>query len=325
MKKKVFTVLKAVIKLTGSLLLCGALFAGCASVPTAKSANEHGEYEYARGYYGFAVSWYTDAITLDPRYSEAYRNRGLAQTELGNYEKALADYDEAIRLSPHNPIAYTNRGYTYNAMKDYDRALTACNMALGFDPQYAPAYHNRGTAYYGTGDYTRAAADFAEALKLDPNLSAAKDSLADARSRMTSDTPSRAASTPKPAAAPSRPTLPAAVQLPSWVKGGMPVEKVHTQANESWKQSSNTQYDCIIDGNVWEFHFNASGLLVAAVYFKAPSNTIINYFTVRFGKNGDRVGVDYIWDKRGIIPNVFMVGTRDIGGGYTLIRYALAH
>ena len=54
---------------------------------------------------------------------------------LGQQEKAIKEYDEAIRLDPERAEAYANRGLVYTflgngdlAQRDFDRALN-----LGFD------------------------------------------------------------------------------------------------------------------------------------------------------------------------------------------------
>jgi tetratricopeptide (TPR) repeat protein len=44
-----------------------------------------------------------EAIRLNPQDAEAYYDRGVAYTNLGQYERAIQDADEAIRLNPHTP------------------------------------------------------------------------------------------------------------------------------------------------------------------------------------------------------------------------------
>jgi regulator of sirC expression with transglutaminase-like and TPR domain len=40
------------------------------------------------------------AIELDPEYTYAFNNRGLAYAKLKQFEKAIQDYDQAIELNP---------------------------------------------------------------------------------------------------------------------------------------------------------------------------------------------------------------------------------
>ena len=56
----------------------------------------------------------TDAINLNPNFTEAYYNRGLAYANLQNYEQALADFSKAVELNPSLAEAYYYRGNIYN-------------------------------------------------------------------------------------------------------------------------------------------------------------------------------------------------------------------
>ena len=124
---------------------------------------------YYKKDYDRAITDYTQAIRLDPNYAVAYCNRGAAYDRKGDNDLAIADYTQSIRLDPNYAVAYYNRGQVYYDKKDNDRAIADYTHAIRIDPNYADAYYNRGTAYYYKKDYDLAIADYTQAIRIDPN------------------------------------------------------------------------------------------------------------------------------------------------------------
>ena len=60
-----------------------------------------------------AIADYDKAIELNPKYFNAYYNRGTAKDGLKQYKESIADYDKAIELDPKYFDAYYNRGFAY--------------------------------------------------------------------------------------------------------------------------------------------------------------------------------------------------------------------
>ena len=58
----------------------------------------------------------------------------------GDYDRAIQDYDQAIQLDPKYANAYSNRGDAYYTKGDYDRAIQDYDQAIKLDPKYADAY-----------------------------------------------------------------------------------------------------------------------------------------------------------------------------------------
>lgn len=129
------------------------------------------------------IADYTKAIELNPSYTEAYSNRGLAHAEQGDYELAFADLNQAIELDPKFAFAYNNRGLTHlkqgeaeaakansqQAAEAYNRALADLNRAIELDSLFTAAYNNRGLVELNQGNYEQAIADFNHALALKPD------------------------------------------------------------------------------------------------------------------------------------------------------------
>ena len=78
-----------------------------------------------------AIDAYYEAIRLRPDASaNAYNNRGVAKSKLGQNESAIADYDEALRLDSDNASAYNNRGHAKTKLGRKDEAREDLRAAL---------------------------------------------------------------------------------------------------------------------------------------------------------------------------------------------------
>ena len=56
-----------------------------------------------------------------------------------DYDRAIADYTKAIEIDPKFADAYYNRGLAYCYKQDYDRAITDYTKAIEIDPKFAIA------------------------------------------------------------------------------------------------------------------------------------------------------------------------------------------
>jgi hypothetical protein len=72
-------------------------------------------YVFKRDFSG-AISDFTEAIRLNPRFSFAFYGRGMAYSFIKEYGLSIADFDEAVRLNPRDAMAFSERGGTYRAM-----------------------------------------------------------------------------------------------------------------------------------------------------------------------------------------------------------------
>ena len=115
-----------------------------------------------------AIDDYNEAVRLDPQFSLAFMDRGVARYFKADYENAIKDYDKAIELDPKRSRAFTNRGAAYKKLGRNDRALEDESAAIRLDPLVPEYFDNRGLSYQDNGDYDRAIADFNEAIRLSP-------------------------------------------------------------------------------------------------------------------------------------------------------------
>ena len=85
---------------------------------------------YRMNYHDKAVASYKRAIIVEPSYSDAYNNLGIAWKEVGSLEAAICCYSKSIKLNPQSPQTYNNMG---NALKDLDKldeAIKVLKIAL---------------------------------------------------------------------------------------------------------------------------------------------------------------------------------------------------
>jgi tetratricopeptide (TPR) repeat protein len=62
--------------------------------------SKRGRAAFFKGSYDEAISNYTKAIRVSPRYAKAFYNRGLAYFKKEQYDSAIANYSVAIELNP---------------------------------------------------------------------------------------------------------------------------------------------------------------------------------------------------------------------------------
>jgi tetratricopeptide (TPR) repeat protein len=135
------------------LILAGL---GLAQNNSAIDAYNRGTEILNAGRYREAMPYFDEAIRLDPRYVEAFNNRGIAYGNLGQYQRAVQDFDEAIpyydkaiQLNPRYGEVYFHRGTAYAKLRQYERAIQEYNEAVRLKPSDVLAYDSRGVAYAG--------------------------------------------------------------------------------------------------------------------------------------------------------------------------------
>lgn len=111
------------------LFLAIGLLIGCDT----KSAEDYliaAEKLEAEQRYSEAIQLLDKAIEMDDKLIDAYLNRGVNNSFLGNYKIAIEDYNRVLALQPNNTMALFNSANNYKNLKDYKTALTFYNKAF---------------------------------------------------------------------------------------------------------------------------------------------------------------------------------------------------
>jgi lipoprotein NlpI len=116
-----------------------------------------------------ALADFAAAITLNPRYENAYVNRGDILHFKGQYEKAIADYNAALEIERDDDVALYDRGNSYAALGQHQKAIADYDAAIRLNGKYQPAYFNRGNSHQALGRYNEAIVDYDMAIKLKPD------------------------------------------------------------------------------------------------------------------------------------------------------------
>jgi len=101
----------------------------------AQAAVTQGNVYYMQKQYDTAITYYNQAIGLDPNCEAAYAARGAAYLSEGSnnssmYSLAIDDCNIAIGLNQNNGYAYYIRGYTYYKIGQDDLAISDLNKAV---------------------------------------------------------------------------------------------------------------------------------------------------------------------------------------------------
>lgn len=156
-----------------AVLCVGALNASAqdtaASVDHTKDAERlvrEGEKASRSGDHARAITFFTDALVLDPELLNAYLQRGFCHTLQHEYEEAVADFTAVIERKSDHLWAYTSRGSAFNKLGRYELAMHDFDTVLALDPRNQEAYNNRGWSRRSLKDEAGACKDWKTSRRL---------------------------------------------------------------------------------------------------------------------------------------------------------------
>ena len=135
---------------------------------------------------------FTEALRLDPDYSECYARLGNISSRQGNRAEAVSNFKKAINLEPHNAAHHVALAAEYLNMGDRDQSLRELEVAGRYDTGDPLTKKDIAEVYAGLNETPKAAEYFdkyineAKAVGLPPeDIEYGEKSLAMYKSRLT--------------------------------------------------------------------------------------------------------------------------------------------
>lgn len=115
-----------------------------------------------------AVAAFTQSISFNSSFADAYYNRGELRIHLGDLNGALADCNEALRINPKDSDAYINRANIRGQQGDLEGAVSDSSQAIKLGTEKPIVYFNRSLALLQLGRFEDANTDLKRFNSLSP-------------------------------------------------------------------------------------------------------------------------------------------------------------
>lgn len=116
-----------------------------------------------------ALKYLDQAAEFNPDHFDAWNNRGLVLSYLGQFTKALDSFDKALKINPIHTGVLNNKIRSLVKLKKYPEALACNNKSVILDPRNSNSWNSRGYAYLHMKEWDKALKSFDKAMLLDPN------------------------------------------------------------------------------------------------------------------------------------------------------------
>lgn len=114
-----------------------------------------------------AISYYDEALKIDPEFTDALLNRAIVYERLNNLDLAIADYSNILSYgSAQDTLVYFQRGLAYLDNGEYYKALSDAEQLTSIHKNSWRSYFLLGLVKEQLSDLDGALAAFEEGLKL---------------------------------------------------------------------------------------------------------------------------------------------------------------
>ena len=130
--------------------------------------NLHGALHTAIGQHDLSVKAYKKALSIQPKYYDAYNNLGAAFEKLEKLDEAIAAFKQAVAIDPSIASAYNNMGIVLYKQGKLEEALKAYEKALAIQPNFAEAFNNLGNTLKKQKKFQESIEAYEKALNIKP-------------------------------------------------------------------------------------------------------------------------------------------------------------
>ncbi|MCS6935459.1 MAG: tetratricopeptide repeat protein [Chitinophagales bacterium] len=113
-----------------------------------------------------AFNSFEKAISLNPRFIQAFMERAQLYSEWKKYDLAINDYSRVIDLDSKYHFAYKQRGQVYLLTRQYANAIEDFTRYLALEETDPAAYYYRGLARIGNNDLLNGCMDLSAASSM---------------------------------------------------------------------------------------------------------------------------------------------------------------
>ena len=136
------------------------------SQPTWEDLYNTGNHFLNSQQYEQALTAYQQVVQLNPNFSDAWLNAGVALANLKRYEEAIDVFNKAVQINPNDSLVWSNKGFALLNLKRYEEAIDAYNQATKTKPNYSLAWSNKGFALSELQRFEEAITAFDQALQM---------------------------------------------------------------------------------------------------------------------------------------------------------------
>ena len=152
------------IRLIACILLVSATFTTFSQ--NAKKLFKSGSQYSKIGSFEKAIELYSEAISLNPKFSKAIEARANAYEEISKYEMAAEDYETLTELEPKDSKLYFKAGSLYCKVEKYEKAIPLLKTVSELAPENADCYYLKSQSYHALKNYQEALNEISSAIKL---------------------------------------------------------------------------------------------------------------------------------------------------------------